>query len=102
MKKKSKRYKKLIEYTKEKKKAELKDIIDLIKETSTAKFDESIDVAFYLNLKKKKEEVSLRTSVKLPNGNGLHKRATQLFALPDVLWRKILGNKKDSWGASKH
>ena len=30
MKKKSKRYKKLIEYTKEKKRAELKDIIDLI------------------------------------------------------------------------
>jgi len=71
MKKKSKRYKKLIEYTKEKKKAELKDIIDLIKETSTAKFDESIDVSIKINNKQSKGgEVNLRTIVNLPNGNG--------------------------------
>jgi len=71
MKKKSKRYKKLIEYTKEKKKAEVKDIIDLIKETSTAKFDESIDVSIKINNKQSKGgEVNLRTIVNLPNGNG--------------------------------
>jgi len=71
MKKKSKRYKKLIEHAKGKKKVELGDIIDFIKETSTAKFDESIDVAIKINNKQSKGgEANLRTMVNLPNGNG--------------------------------
>ena len=66
----SKRYKKLVESSKENKTLTIEEAIKKVKNNCNAKFDESIDVSFYLNLKQKKEEVNLRTSVKLPNGNG--------------------------------
>ena len=66
----SKRYKKLSDSIKEKKNLNLEDAIKKVKENCTTKFDESIDVSMFLNLKKKKEEVNLRTIVNLPNGNG--------------------------------
>tara|TARA_Y100000590_G_scaffold406456_1_gene495778 strand:- start:340 stop:1029 length:690 start_codon:yes stop_codon:yes gene_type:complete len=66
----SKRYKKLFDLTKQRKIETLEEAIKKIKENCTAKFDESIDVSMNLNLKSKKEEVSLRTVVNLPNGNG--------------------------------
>ena len=66
----SKRFKKLLEVSKDKKAETIEDAIKKVKNNCTTKFDESIDVSFFLNLKQKKEEVSLRTSVKLPNGNG--------------------------------
>ena len=66
----SKRYKKLAELSKDKKIETIESAIKKVKENCTAKFDESIDVSFNLNLKQKKEEVTLRTSVNLPNGNG--------------------------------
>ena len=69
-KKASKRYKKLIDTFKVKKIATLEETIKKVKESCTAKFDESIDVSLNLNLKQKKEEVSLRTVVNLPHGNG--------------------------------
>ncbi len=66
----SKRYKKLSDSIKEKKNLNLEDAIKKVKENCTTKFNESIDVSMFLNLKKKKEEVNLRTIVNLPNGNG--------------------------------
>ena len=66
----SKRYKKLIESSKDEKFVILEDAIKKIKKNCTAKFDESIDISLNLNLKKKKEEITLRTVVNLPNGNG--------------------------------
>jgi len=66
----SKRYKKLFEISKEKKLENLEDAIKKIKQNCTTKFDESIDISLKLNLKKKKEELNLRTVVNLPNGNG--------------------------------
>ena len=66
----SKRYKKLLDSIKEKKNLNLEDAIKKVKENCTTKFNESIDVSMFLNLKKKKEEVNLRTIVNLPNGNG--------------------------------
>ncbi len=66
----SKRFKKLLEITKDKKPEALEEAIKMVKKNCTAKFDESIDVSFFLNIKQKKEEIVLRTSVKLPNGNG--------------------------------
>ena len=66
----SKRYKKLIESSKDEKFVILEDTIKKIKKNCTAKFDESIDISLNLNLKKKKEEITLRTVVNLPNGNG--------------------------------
>jgi large subunit ribosomal protein L1 len=66
----SKRYKKLIEISKSNKIESLEESIKKIKKNCTTKFDESIDVSFNLNLKHKKEEISLRTVVNLPNGNG--------------------------------
>jgi len=69
-KKTSKRFKKLLTISNNKKIETIEDAIKIVKKNCTTKFDESIDVSFNLNLKLKKEEVSLRTSVNLPNGNG--------------------------------
>jgi len=55
---------------KDKKIEAIEEAIKMVKKNCTTKFDESIDVSFNLNLKQKKEEVSLRTLVNLPNGNG--------------------------------
>jgi len=66
----SKRYKKLMETFKEKKVLTLEESIKKVKQSCTAKFDESIDVSLNLNLKQKKEELTLRTVVNLPHGNG--------------------------------
>jgi large subunit ribosomal protein L1 len=70
MKRKSKRYKKLTELNKDRKVDNIEETIKKVKKNCTAKFDESIDISLKLNLKHKKEEVSLRTLVNLPNGNG--------------------------------
>ena len=66
----SKRYKKLLETSNEKKALALDDVIKKVKKNCTTKFDESIDISCLLNLKHKKEEISLRTLINLPNGNG--------------------------------
>ena len=71
MKKRSKRFKKLLETKKIDKKQDLKEIIDLIKKNSTTKFDESIDVSLRINLKQSKGgDYNMRTVVKLPHGSG--------------------------------
>ena len=71
MKNKSKRYKELLKTTVKGKKIELKEIIDLVKKNATTKFDESIDVSLRINLKQSKGgDLSLRTTVNLPNGSG--------------------------------
>jgi len=69
-KKASKRFKKLLENSKEKTIDTIETAINKVKANCTAKFDESLDVFFKLNLKQKKEEFGLRTVVNLPNGNG--------------------------------
>ena len=66
----SKRFKKLLEVSKEKKSLKIEDVISKVKKNCTTKFDESIDVSFLLNLKQKKDKFNLRTVVNLPNGNG--------------------------------
>jgi len=66
----SKRYKKLLEDSKDKKIETFENAIKKVKNNCTTKFDESIDISFMLNLKKKKEEVNIRTLVNLPHGNG--------------------------------
>ena len=66
----SKRYKKLLETSNEKKAWIVDDVIKKVKRNCTTKFDESIDISCLLNLKHKKEEINLRTLVNLPNGNG--------------------------------
>ena len=66
----SRRYKKLLEASNENKAEVIDDVIKKVKRNCTTKFDESIDISCLLNLKHKKEEISLRTLVNLPNGNG--------------------------------
>ena len=66
----SKRFKKLIDISKDKKPLMIEEAITKVKNNCTTKFDESIDVSLSLNLKSKKEKFNLRTVVKLPNGNG--------------------------------
>ncbi len=71
MKKRSKRYKNLQKIISPEKKLDLNEIIENVKKTSTTKFDESIDISMKLNLKQSKGgDLSLRSIVKLPNGNG--------------------------------
>ena len=43
----SKRFKKLLEITKDKKPEALEEAIKMVKKNCTAKFDESIDVSFF-------------------------------------------------------
>ena len=71
MKKRSKRYKDLLKNKVKDKKISIKDILDLVKKNSNTKFDESVDVSIRINLKQSKGgDLSLRTTVKLPNGSG--------------------------------
>ena len=70
MKKTSKRFKKLVETSKDKKTMSFDDAIRFVKGNCTTKFNESIDLSMKLNLKQKKEEVSIRTAINLPHGNG--------------------------------
>ena len=74
----SKRFKKLLETSKEKNHLKIEDVISKVKKNCTTKFDESIDVSFSLNLKQKKNEFNLRTIVNLPNGNGKKMRVAVL------------------------
>ena len=68
--KRSKRYKEILK-TATKDKIAAKEILDLVKKNSTTKFDESIDVTLRINLKQSKGgDLSLRTTVNLPNGSG--------------------------------
>ena len=74
----SKRFKKLLETSKEKNPLKIEDVISKVKKNCTTKFDESIDVSFSLNLKQKKDQFNLRTIVNLPNGNGRKVRVAVL------------------------
>ena len=71
MKKRSKRYKEILKTAIRDKKIAAKEILNLVKKNSTTKFDESIDVSLRINLKQSKGgDLSLRTTVNLPNGSG--------------------------------
>ena len=71
MKKRSKRYKEISKTSVKNKKISAKEILDLVKKNSTTKFDESVDVSLRINLKQSKGgDLSLRTTVNLPNGSG--------------------------------
>ena len=71
MKRRSKRYKEILKTAIKDKKIAAKEILDLVKKNSTTKFDESIDVSLRINLKQSKGgDLSLRTTVNLPNGSG--------------------------------
>ena len=71
MKKKSKRFKKILDLNKDKKLDSIEKIIDTAKSNANAKFVESIDLSFKINLKKiKQADASLRTALELPNGSG--------------------------------
>jgi large subunit ribosomal protein L1 len=71
MKKRSKRYNEILKSAVIDKKIPAKEVLDFVKKNSTTKFDESIDVSLKINLKQSKGgDLSLRTTVKLPNGSG--------------------------------
>jgi len=74
----SKRYKSIVKNSREKGILALEEALKKVKRNCTTKFDESIDVSIRLNLKQKKEDLSLRTVVKLPNGNGKKVRVAVL------------------------
>ena len=87
----SKRFKKLLEISKEQKPLMIEDVISKVKKNCTTKFDESIDVSFLLNLKQKKEEFNLRTVVNLPNGNGKNVKVAVLCEENKVVEAKDAG-----------
>jgi len=71
MKKRSKRYKEILKTAVKDKKVTANVILDLLKKNATTKFDESIDVSLRINLKQSKGgDLSLRTTINLPNGSG--------------------------------
>ena len=85
MKNKSKRYKEILKTASKDKKISAKDILELVKKNSTTKFDESIDVSIRINLKQSKGgDLSLRTTVNLPNGSG-KKNKIAVLCEPDKI-----------------
>jgi len=76
--KKSKRYKNIEKTSQKNKIFPIDEAIMLVKKNCNVKFNESIDVSFNLNLKQKKEEISLRTNANLPHGNGKKVRVAVL------------------------
>jgi len=71
MKKKSKRYKTILDSLKDKNFKSTEEKIKEIKKISNTKFEESIDLSLKINLKKIKEsDANIRTVLELPNGNG--------------------------------
>ena len=93
----SKRFKKLIEASKDKKIETIEEAIKKVKKNCTTKFDESIDVSFNLNTKQKKDEFTLRTSVNLPNGNG--KKIKVAVLCEDSKVQEAKGSGADLYGA---
>ena len=85
MKKRSKRYKEILKTAVKDKKNTANVVLDLVKKNSTAKFDESIDVSLRINLKQSKGvDLSLRTTVNLPNGSG-KKSKVAVLCEPDKI-----------------
>ena len=81
----SKRYKEILKNVGQNKKITTKEILDLVKKNSTAKFDESIDVSIRINLKQSKGgDLSLRTTINLPNGSG-KKSKVAVLCEPDKI-----------------
>ena len=71
MRKRSKRYKEISKNIDKNKKLDLQNIFEKLTSNCTSKFDESIDVSLKINLKQSKGgDFNLRTTMKLPNGNG--------------------------------
>ena len=66
----SKRFKKLPENTNTLPSESFEKLVSLVKQNCTTKFDESIDLSFQINNKQKKNEINIRTAVKLPGGTG--------------------------------
>ncbi len=92
MKKRSKRYKKLLSVKVKDKKLSIKEILDLVKNNSNAKFDESIDVSLRVNQKQSKGgDFNLRTTIKLPNGSGKKERIAVLCETDKVAEAKKSG-----------
>ena len=66
----SKRFKELLENTRENNSETIEKILPIIKKNCTTKFDESIDLSFQINNKQKKSEINLRTVINMPGGTG--------------------------------
>ncbi len=92
MKKRSKRFKSLLKSEIKDKKLSLKEILDLVKRNCNTKFDESIDVSLKINLKQSKGgDLSLRTTVKLPNGSGKKEKVAVLCEADKITEAKKSG-----------
>ena len=79
MKKRSKRFKSLMELSEKEKRLSAKEILEIVKKSVGTKFDESVDVSLRINLKQSKGgDFSLRTVVKLPNGSGKKEKVAVL------------------------
>ena len=92
MKKRSKRYKSIVDSKTKEKKISVKDIIEFVKKNSNTKFDESIDVSLRINLKQSKGgDLSLRTTIKLPNGSGKKEKIAVLCETDKVVEAKKSG-----------
>ena len=66
----SKRFKKLLENSRENSPESIEKLLPIIKKNCTTKFDEAIDLSFQINNKQKKNEINLRTIINMPGGTG--------------------------------
>jgi len=70
MKKRSKRYKEIVNLFQKDKSYSLKEAISILKKAGNNKFDSSVDIHFHLNVDPKKAEQMVRGTVILPHGRG--------------------------------
>jgi len=92
MKKRSKRFKDIFKSAIKDKKIPAKEALDLVKKNSTTKFDESIDVSLRINLKQSKGgDLSLRTTINLPNGSGKKNKVAVLCEADKIAEAKKSG-----------
>ena len=75
----SKRFKKLLELSKDKKTESIENAIQKVKKNCTSKFDESIDVSFLLNLKSRKIKIFI---------SGIQ-HYLKLFPLPPIQMKRV-------------
>ena len=66
----SKRFKKLLENSRENSPESIDKLLSIVKKNCTTKFDEAIDLSFQINNKQKKNEINLRTVINMPGGTG--------------------------------
>lgn len=99
MKKRSKRFTKILKISDKNIGDSLEKVFSDIKKNSNTKFDESIDFNFQINVKNAKNNVSIRNVVNLPNGSG--KKVKVAIICEDEKLKDAKNSGADDFGSAE-